>query len=179
MPTINSKLVPNCHCGKCSYQPDHCHFSVIVLGSTRSVPTLRSMSLPRNSAVPALADLAHFWQHFGTDVHVAAVWGFASASTGRLGTLLAAIWHWCLHSASEAVEAANRAIQLCCGWGVWGLLKGVKIGLRFALRAFVFKIQAFESFNFFQELFIWFQCDEIIIYYSSSLNLMLLQRNKA
>ena len=107
MPTINSKLVPNCHCGKCSYQPDHCHFSVIGLGSTRSVPTLRSMSLPRNSAVPALADLAHFWQHFGTDVHVAAVWGFASASTGRLGTLLAAIWHWCLHSVSEAVEAAN------------------------------------------------------------------------
>ena len=43
----------------------------IGLGSTRSVPTLRSMSLPRNSAVPALADLAHFWQHFGTDVYVA------------------------------------------------------------------------------------------------------------
>ena len=70
------------------------------------------MSLPRNSAVPALADLAHFWLQFGTDVHVCAVpaladlahcwqqigtfapiWGFASASTGSLGTLLAEFWH--------------------------------------------------------------------------------------
>ena len=67
----------------------------IGLGSTRSVPTLTSMPLPINSAVPALADLAHIWQQPGTDVHVAAVWGFASASTGRLGTLLVAIWCWC------------------------------------------------------------------------------------
>ena len=44
-------------------------------------------------SVLALADLAHFWQHFGTDMHVAAVQGFASASTGRHGTLLAEIWH--------------------------------------------------------------------------------------
>ena len=65
----------------------------IGLGSTRSVPTLTAMPLPRNSAVPALADLAHFWQQFGNDVHVAAVLDFASASTGRLGTLLVAIWH--------------------------------------------------------------------------------------
>ncbi len=57
--------------------------------------------------VPVLADLARFWQQFGADVHVTAVWDFNSASTGRLGTLLAAIWHWCFHSASEAVEAAN------------------------------------------------------------------------
>ena len=71
------------------------------------------MSLPRNSAVPALADLAHlahFWLQFGTDVHVCAVpaladlahcwqqietfahvcavWGFASASTGRILALI-------------------------------------------------------------------------------------------
>ena len=45
----------------------------IGLGSARSVPTMTAMPLPRNLAVPALADLAHFWQQFGNDVHVTAV----------------------------------------------------------------------------------------------------------
>ena len=73
--------------------------------------------------LPALAVLAHFWQQFGTNVHVSTVWGFASAITGRLGTLLAAIWHWCLHSASEAVEAANSYSVMLVMRGV-GFTKG-------------------------------------------------------
>ena len=37
--------------------------------------------------------------------------------------------------------------QKCEGQGKWGLVKGVKTGLRFALRAFIFKIQVFETFS--------------------------------
>ena len=62
--------------------------------------------------VPELADLVHIWQQFGTDVHVATVWDFASARTGRLGTLLAAIWHWC------ACCCCLRFCQ-CQHWQTW------------------------------------------------------------
>ena len=73
--------------------------------------------------VPELADLAHFWQQFGADVHVSAVWSFVSARTGRLGTLLVAIWNWCLHSASEAVEAA-QSYSIMLGMKGVGFTKG-------------------------------------------------------
>ena len=84
----------------------------IGLGSTRSVPALMSLSLPRYSSVPALTDLANFWQQFGTDMHVAAICGFVSASTGRLGTLLAAFWHW------YACCCCSRFCQ-CQHWLTW------------------------------------------------------------